>query len=172
MRELSPSTSLYKQGVNMSCKCNKPLSIFEQQAEFMEACDQYVGDITEEYVNDERADKELYLWAKLIDEEYIELNEAIRDFINPFNTSIDPEDTLVNVSSEAIDLIYVTLGLLNNLGVNGQDVFDAIHKANMDKVGVDGKVIKNSDGKVLKPDGWKPADIKAVIFDIKEDISE
>jgi predicted HAD superfamily Cof-like phosphohydrolase len=50
------------------------------------------------------------------------------------------------------------MGLMNALGLPFDEVFDAIHQANMNKC-VDGQVIRRADGKILKPDGWKPANV-------------
>ena len=121
----------------------------------MVACNQNVGDVTEE-----NNYNEFFLWSKLINEEHAELSEAI---LNSFNINRSmKEDPDVAIASEAIDLIYVTCGLLNNMGIDGQAVFAAIHDANMSKA-INGKVLKNKDGKVLKPEGWKKADITEVL---------
>lgn len=42
-------------------------------------------------------------------------------------------------------------------------VIAAKHVANMAKLGADGKPILRADGKVLKPAGWLPADVSAVL---------
>jgi predicted HAD superfamily Cof-like phosphohydrolase len=44
------------------------------------------------------------------------------------------------------------------------EVFKEVHRSNMAKL-VDGKVIRREDGKILKPAGWTPPDIKGVLFD-------
>ena len=43
------------------------------------------------------------------------------------------------------------------------DVFSEVHKSNMNKL-VDGKPLRREDGKVLKPVGWIPPDIKKILF--------
>lgn len=125
----------------------------------MVACDQSVGPGGLFADDEEKNYEEWYLWLKLINEEHAELVEAALKY-NDWTLS---GNTDVGLVSEAIDLIYVTSGLLNNMGVDGQKVFDAIHAANMAKVGSDGRVIKNADGKVLKPAGWKPANIMEIV---------
>lgn len=140
------------------------LNIFEKQKEFMLACSQSVDpldDVEDEFNNY----NEWYMWVKLINEEHAELSEAILHYNDWAN---DSAYATADIASEAIDLIYVTCGLLNNMGIDGMKVFNAIHKANMDKVGKDGKVLKNKDGKVLKPEGWKPADIRKIINESSE----
>ena len=62
------------------------------------------------------------------------------------------------------DLVWVAVGLAVELGINMAPVFAAIAAANMAKLGPDGKPIyRESDNKILKPAGWKPADVAAVL---------
>lgn len=85
------------------------------------------------------------LRIKLIEEESKELLEALKN-----KSDIDK-------ISEACDLLYVTLGVFVDLGVPPHEFFNAIHEANMRKV-------KNpTGGKVLKPEGWQPADLKSIL---------
>ena len=46
-----------------------------------------------------------------------------------------------------------------SLDIDVRPVFEAVHAANMAKVG--GGV--REDGKVLKPPGWQPPDVEAII---------
>ena len=65
-----------------------------------------------------------------------------------------------------IDLIYFALGTLVEMGLEADELFDIVQKANMAKLWSDGKPHYNpKDGKVIKPDGWEdPAPkIKAYI---------
>jgi predicted HAD superfamily Cof-like phosphohydrolase len=43
------------------------------------------------------------------------------------------------------------------------DIFKEVHRSNMAKL-VDGKVLRRPDGKVQKPAGWTPPNIKAILF--------
>lgn len=61
------------------------------------------------------------------------------------------------------DIDYVVQGTNVACGFPGGAVIDAIHAANIAKLGPDGKPIYREDGKVLKPKGWQPPDIAAVL---------
>ena len=63
------------------------------------------------------------------------------------------------------DIIVYIHNAFVKVGVNLSDVLDKVHEANMNKRDpVTGKfIIRESDGKVIKPEGWKPADIEAEI---------
>jgi phosphoribosyl-ATP pyrophosphohydrolase len=88
---------------------------------------------------------------RLITEEHRELQEAL-----------DSGD-LVQITSEAVDLIFVALGTLVEAGVEPSKVWGAIHEANMAKLGPDGKPILNEYGKVQKPEGWTPPDVSKLV---------
>lgn len=100
------------------------------------------------------------LWARmaLIREEYQELMDAITDYYN--NPS---QEALAEVAKEASDLHYVVYGTEDVLGIPSKAVFKHVHKNNMTKL-VKGKIVKRADGKILKPDNYKPANVRSVIF--------
>ena len=68
----------------------------------------------------------------------------------------------VEILDACADQLYILLGTINAHGL--QDLigpaFELVHKNNMTKIGPDGKVLRNSDGKILKPEGYKPVDLK------------
>lgn len=66
---------------------------------------------------------------------------------------------LVSAIDGMVDLLYVIHGAAIEWGVDLDPFFDEVHEANMAKVG--GPV--REDGKRLKPPGWKPPDIAAVL---------
>lgn len=134
------------------CAANHP---FIQQASFMQACDQHV---------DKRAWTQAQLYAELVREEFWELSaeiyeHAAADYIR------DPADIdLAQVAKEGIDLIYVVLGLLHSLGIDSVMAFDLVQRSNAAKVDAEtGQVRRREDGKILKPDGWQPPDMSAVV---------
>ena len=68
--------------------------------------------------------------------------------------SLGPCD-LVQVADALADLVYVIEGTNLEFGIDGKHVFDVVHESNMQKT----KGPRRGDGKILKPDGWKPPDI-------------
>lgn len=67
----------------------------------------------------------------------------------------------VEILDACADQLYILLGTINAHGL--QDLigpaFELVHKNNMTKVGPDGKVLRNPDGKILKPEGFVPVDL-------------
>lgn len=66
---------------------------------------------------------------------------------------------LAPLAHELADLLYVTYGALDTLGIDADAVFAEVHRANMAKLGGP----RREDGKLLKPGGWQPADVRRVI---------
>ena len=63
-----------------------------------------------------------------------------------------------SLAHELIDLLYVAYGALLALGINPDVAFVEIHRANMLKV----TGPRRADGKQLKPEGWRAADLRGV----------
>lgn len=87
------------------------------------------------------------LRGRLIEEEASEVLQALE------------ERNLAHIARELADLLYVTYGTAVSLGIDIRPVFEAVHRANMAKVG--GAV--REDGKILKPPGWQPPNVEAII---------
>ena len=59
-----------------------------------------------------------------------------------------------------MDLIWVTLGFCHMKGYDIAGAWDEVVRSNMAKVDpVTRKVKRRDDGKILKPEGWKPPDL-------------
>jgi predicted HAD superfamily Cof-like phosphohydrolase len=108
---------------------------------FMDACDQK----NTGYGN--QAD----LYVDLILEEFKELMVA---FANR---------DIVEIADACTDLKWVIEGLEHTLQIPQQAVWDEVARSNLSKISSTGKVIKREDGKVLKPEGWTPPNIKEII---------
>jgi len=55
-----------------------------------------------------------------------------------------------------IDLMYFALGTMVEMGIEPDELFNIVQKANMDKLWEDGKPRYNTkDSKVIKPDNWE-----------------
>ena len=115
---------------------------FRDQEKFMRACDQSVGDF----------DANQYLmYLRLIDEETSELHQAVLA-----NDPVEQLDAL-------IDILVVTIGAIHSAGFDAEGAWKEVMRSNFAKIGEDGKVRKREDGKVLKPLGWTPPELKQFI---------
>ena len=109
---------------------------FADQAKFMTACDQSVGEINAQQFG---------LYKNLIAEEFAELQEA--------RSQVDELDAL-------IDILVVTIGAIHSMGADGEGAWNEVMRTNFAKIDDEtGKVRKREDGKVLKPEGWTPPEL-------------
>ena len=121
------------------------------------------------------ASKDPALWVKLAEEEVEEFRKAAE-----------------NVLKELADVVYVLVGLNNLVGdaetarltahletidngllgdlistifthVDAEELVGRIHASNMSKLGEDGQPVRREDGKILKPEGWTPPDLAALL---------
>jgi len=65
-------------------------------------------------------------------------------------------DDIYEQADAMIDLMYFALGTMVEMGIEPDELFNIVQKANMDKLWEDGKPRYNKkDGKVIKPDNWE-----------------
>ena len=118
----------------------KENDMYKDVVKFIEACDQPK--------TPENAD----LYATLIDEEYKEFDQA--DMVNDEVESLDA----------CMDMIWVILGYCYMKGYDVQGAWNEVARSNLAKINPEtGKVIKREDGKVLKPEGWTPPNLKPFV---------
>lgn len=158
--------------IDHALRGNMANSMQEEQLEFMDLCKmpRYELAYSLEHLHDKAFKAGLSMWAKLIDEE---CNEELLRTVNErlladSALTLDEKkreydiETLTHIADGGIDTIYVVLGMLNYLGIPVQEIWDEVQSTNMAKA-VDGKILRRADGKILKPEGWRPPDIKAII---------
>ena len=123
------------------------MSNFEDVRKFMETFGQRVT--TKPQFPDEKTMK---LRLDLIKEELSELEVAMKT------------KNLKEVADALTDILYVTYGAGYAYGINLDKCFKEVQRANMSKLGKDGKPIYNEFGKVMKgPDYFKPDLSKFII---------
>ena len=116
---------------------------FRDQEKFMRACDQTVEGFNEEQYK---------LYINLIEEEFKELKEAIA------------AGDIVEQLDALEDILVVTIGAIHSAGMNGEGGWKEVMRTNFAKIDKEtGKVRKREDGKVLKPLGWTPPDLKPFV---------
>jgi len=86
----------------------------------------------------------------LIEEEFYELIKAMN------------EKNEHNIKKESADLLYVLAGLFVDFGWDMQVIFNRIHQSNMSKLDEDGKPVYRKDGKILKSNRYKEADLSGL----------
>lgn len=100
----------------------------------------------------------LELRSKLIAEESKEVRDAFADYMIHLHYPVGKSTAELKayLAKELADLLYVTFGAFDALGMNAAVVFNRVHRSNMSKLGEDGKPIYREDGKVLKGPNYQP----------------
>ena len=86
----------------------------------------------------------------LIEEEFYELTKAMN------------EKNEQEIKKESADLLYVLAGLFVDFGWDMQVIFNRIHESNMSKLDENGKPVYRNDGKIMKSNRYKQADLSGV----------
>lgn len=84
------------------------------------------------------------------------LEKAYQKILASDRTFETEEDVLVGQVDALTDISYFNYGSFVVAGVDPQPIFDIVQRANMGKLGPDGKPIyRKEDGKIAKPEGWE-----------------
>ena len=122
------------------------MSNFEDVKTFMETFGQIVR--TKPQFPDE---KTIQLRLNLIKEELSELEQAIKN------------KNLKEIADALTDILYVTYGAGYAYGINLDKCFKEVQRANMSKLGTDGKPIYNDKGKVMKGPNYSEPNLKQFV---------
>jgi len=116
------------------------MNVFRDQEKFMRACDQTVGEVNYQ---------QYQLYKRLIEEEFNELKSA--------DSSLEELDAL-------IDILVVTIGAIHSAGFDAEGAWKEVMRSNFSKIDKEtGMVRKREDGKVLKPIGYSPPNLKPFV---------
>ena len=96
-------------------------------------------------------DKTMQLRLDLIKEELSELEDAMKS------------KNLKEVADALTDILYVTYGAGYAYGVDLDECFKEVQRANMSKLGEDGKPIYNDQGKVMKGPNYTKPDLSKFV---------
>jgi predicted HAD superfamily Cof-like phosphohydrolase len=90
------------------------------------------------------------------------MQEELREFVE----ATDRRD-IVEAADALVDLVYVALGTAHMMHIPFDACWQEVQRSNMDKVRANGAADPLSKRKhaldVVKPEGWKPPDLKSII---------
>lgn len=133
-------------------------NIFHQVADFNRACgNEPTGPFSQLST----------LYAGLFLEEAGEAVEALtrlNGITEPGKDIVNEVDALTELVDGLLDTIYVAAGWLHVMGLDGYTLWSEVQRSNMAKIDPEtGKVLRREDGKIQKPEGWTPPQLKAIV---------
>lgn len=87
------------------------------------------------------------------------LREELSELIQAIDTADLPEQV-----DALIDLIYIAIGMILEMGVNPIEAFEPVHEANMQKIR--GTTKRGHGFDAVKPDGWTPPDLSRALIEM------
>lgn len=120
---------------------------FEKVAAFQIATDQPVNKI-----------------PTLLNHDYEKLRFDLMKEENQEYSDATADGNIKEVLDSCVDQMYVLIGTINSHGLGNifEAAFNLVHSNNMTKV-VDGKVIRDEKGKIVKPEGFVPVDLSKLL---------
>lgn len=97
-----------------------------------------------------------FLCWDMFKEEFRELHDAYIDYIVD-----DSKENREMLAKEWADCQVTLSNIAWFFSLNGEEAFKRVHENNMTKL-TDGELKRRDDGKVLKPDGYKPPNMKGL----------
>ena len=111
--------------------------MYKDVVTFIEACDQ------------EKNEKNIALYRDLIVEEF-----------NEYIAAVNAKDNVAQLDA-CTDMVWVILGYCYMKGWDVKGAWNEVALSNLKKIDQKTKkVIKREDGKILKPEGWKPPQLE------------
>ena len=97
------------------------------------------------------------------DEKTIQLRfDLIQEELNELKEAIDTKN-LKEVADALTDILYVTYGAGCAYGIDLDKCFKEVQRANMSKLGKDGKPVYNEKGKVMKGPNYSAPNLKQFV---------
>ena len=69
-----------------------------------------------------------------------------------------------------IDLAWVSFGSANSIGADVDGAVGKVSQANLSKVGPDGKVLRDANGKIMKPLGFTSPDLGSCLYPVAKPV--
>lgn len=102
---------------------------------------------------------------KLLHKKRAELrHNLLQEEVDEVMSAVKSKD-LVSIVDGVIDSMYILIGTAHEYGFADrmEQLFDEVHRANMSKMGSDGKPILRKDGKVMKSDSYSPPKLDKIL---------
>lgn len=132
--------------------------------EFMLACDQDVRDEPTVVTDQEK-------WARfvMLNEEFSEHKKALAAVKKAveYNSKTGTKDAMTELADSLVDIVYIAIGTAHAYGFDFDELWRLVHENNLTKIDPETGLVLKANGKVLKPEGFVPVDLRSSIYPSK-----
>ncbi|WP_152346635.1 nucleoside triphosphate pyrophosphohydrolase family protein [Brevibacterium sp. CFH 10365] len=129
--------------------------------EFMTACEQPVREQPTVISDVEK-------WERfcMLTEEFSEHKQALTA-LKQANENHSPsgiKDAMTELADSLVDMVYIILGTAHAYGLDFDELWGAVHRNNLTKIDPETGLVLKVNGKVQKPEGYVPVDLRSLIY--------
>ncbi|MGR6088997.1 hypothetical protein ACU4IU_00375 [Brevibacterium sp. CSND-B09] len=129
--------------------------------EFMLACDQPVRDAPSVISDQEK-------WERfcMLTEEFSEHKQALTDLKRAveYHSKEDTRKAMTDLADSIVDMVYILIGTAHAYGFDFDELWGAVHRNNLTKIDPETGLVLKVNGKVQKPEGYVPVDLRSLIY--------
>lgn len=133
-------------------------------AEFMRSCDQPVRDEPTVISDQEK-------WARfaMLTEEFSEHKQALAAVKKAveYNSKTGTKDAMTELADSLVDIVYIAIGTAHAYGFDFDELWRLVHENNRSKIDPETGLVLKVNGKVQKPDGFVPVDLRSSLYPCK-----
>lgn len=102
----------------------------------------------------------------MLTEEFSEHKQALAA-LKQANENHSPsgiKDAMTELADSLVDMVYIILGTAHAYGFDFDELFAAVHENNLTKIDPETGLVLKENGKVQKPVGYVPVDLRSLIY--------
>ena len=131
---------------------------------FMLACDQPVRDQPTVVSDQERWER-----FSMLTEEFSEHKKALKDLkmAVEYHSKSGTKDAMTELADSLVDMVYIIIGTAHAYGFDFDKLWRLVHENNISKIDPETGLVLKVNGKVQKPEGFVPVDLRSAIYPSK-----
>ena len=131
---------------------------------FMLACDQPVRDQPTVV-----SDQEKWERFSMLTEEFSEHKKALKDLKRAveYHSKSGTKDAMTELADSLVDMVYIIIGTAHAYGFDFDELWRLVHENNISKIDPETGLVLKANGKVQKPEGFVPVDLRSSIYPSK-----
>lgn len=133
-------------------------------ADFMRSCDQPVRDQPTVVSDQERWER-----FSMLTEEFSEHKKALKDLKRAveYHSKSGTKDAMTELADSLVDMVYIIIGTAHAYGFDFDKLWRLVHENNISKIDPETGLVLKVNGKVQKPEGFVPVDLRSAIYPSK-----